>query len=338
VPPDEADLAGALGLDAGELTPVDPPAPAGDLKSEADAFTDLEACVKQRARVDPVLGDAIDALGYDTLLRDACRVVEAVKTSSPAPCEPIAASSLRDRCFMSAAVVMGDSMQCPMAGQNHDGLCVALARRDLRLCASVPLERRGTCRAMLQHEPKRCGGDKRCERMVERWKGLIPAAESKPELGTKVRLEVTAKVDGRPDKPVVSDLSQAVPPATVYRSPSGVKLMVGETSSAAWPPFRVAPDPRLALMLLATPENLKQGVHPAAAESLQFEVLVPNVGQFSSKNAAGNATLTVDLLGLEIGSPVRFSVEVDIGEPARGHHLSLNINTFVRDVVTTNRP
>lgn len=334
--PSDSEIERALGLDAGELgqAPTDPPPPAGDLRAEADGFTDLETCVRQRARVDAVLGDAIDALGYDTLLRDSCRVIEAVKTRSTGPCEPIVASSLRDRCVMSVAVVSGDMLQCPMAGQNHDGLCVALARRDLRLCASAPGDTRATCRAMLASDTKKCAGDKRCERMVDRWKGLLPKAESKPELGTKVRAEITEHVEAGKPNTVAIDLSPVVTPATVMKNPAGTRILVGEASSLAWPPFRVAPDPRLSLSLLASTENIKQGTRALAADALVFEVLAPKTGRFSSKDQKAPAAVTIDLVGTEIGSPVRLRVEADIGE---SHHVSLSINTYVRDVVTVSR-
>src|ERR1700722_2285007 len=46
-----------LGLDAGELeSPVDPPAPAGDVKAEIDRFTTVEACALERARLAPPVG------------------------------------------------------------------------------------------------------------------------------------------------------------------------------------------------------------------------------------------------------------------------------------------
>jgi hypothetical protein len=288
--------------------------------------------------VDSVLGDAIDALGYDTLLRDSCRVIEAVKTKSAGACEPIVASSLRDRCAMSVAVVTSDSLTCPMVGQNHDALCVALARKDPRLCSNVLPERRATCRAMLARDGKKCSGEKRCERMVDRWKGLIPQTEARPELGTKIRLELTERIDGGKQRPVSVDLSQFVVPATVVRSPSGVRIMVGEVTSAAWPSFRIAPEPRLAMTLVAAPENVKQGIHSLSNDALAFEVLVPKVAQLNSKQQSDPTTVTIDMLGTDIGSPVRFNIEVDLGDASNGYHVSLNINTYVRDVVTTTRP
>ena len=62
----------ALGLDASGIgTLVDPPRPAGDFKVDVDAFTTIEDCMRDRAKVDPVVGDALENIGYDTFLRDA---------------------------------------------------------------------------------------------------------------------------------------------------------------------------------------------------------------------------------------------------------------------------
>src|ERR1700722_10497547 len=67
-----------LGLDRGG-TPRrgPPPAPAGDLKAEIDRFTTVEACALERARLDPLVGDALEAIGYDTFFLDAWRLIHA---------------------------------------------------------------------------------------------------------------------------------------------------------------------------------------------------------------------------------------------------------------------
>src|SRR5262249_3239300 len=72
--------------------------PSGDLRSDIESFTTLDACVRARATVDPLLGDAIEALGYDTLTRDACRILQALKAKNTEACRPIASSALRNRC------------------------------------------------------------------------------------------------------------------------------------------------------------------------------------------------------------------------------------------------
>src|SRR5882672_10911764 len=60
----EPDLLAELETEAGIEVVVDPPPRTGDLKSEVESFTTLDACVKARAPIDPLLGDAIEALGY----------------------------------------------------------------------------------------------------------------------------------------------------------------------------------------------------------------------------------------------------------------------------------
>jgi hypothetical protein len=63
--------------DGGESASADPPALAGDLGADIEGFTTVDACVAAHAGVDPLVGDALEGIGYDTLLRDACRALEA---------------------------------------------------------------------------------------------------------------------------------------------------------------------------------------------------------------------------------------------------------------------
>src|SRR5580704_4803926 len=149
-------MSSLLGIDAGELeAPVDPPAPAGDLKAEIDRFTTVDACALERARLDPLVGDALEAIGYDTFLRDACRMIDAAKANDATRCAAIDASSLEARCRATVAEVAGAPDTCPWEASSRptrgrDARCVAVASRDPRLCvaAADPLER-ATCEATL---------------------------------------------------------------------------------------------------------------------------------------------------------------------------------------------
>src|ERR1700690_2472132 len=110
-------IASALGIDAAALgvALVDPEKPAGDLAADLASFTSVEACMKQRtASLDPLVGDAVDAIGYDTFLRDACRMLEAAKNKDAKKCELIDASSLRARCRTITAMVAADVESCPL--------------------------------------------------------------------------------------------------------------------------------------------------------------------------------------------------------------------------------
>jgi hypothetical protein len=126
-------IAQAIGADAAALIPaIDPPSPAGDLKAEVGKFVSLDACVAEHAHTDPLVGDALDAIGYDTFLRDACRILESLKAKDPRKCAPIESSSLRARCEAFGAMASAQPDRCPlelaadpMAGREPACLAVA---------------------------------------------------------------------------------------------------------------------------------------------------------------------------------------------------------------------
>ena len=129
-----------------------------------------------------MIGDAIDALGYDTLIGDACRVLEALKAKDARRCRPIAASSLRARCETNVAVLVGDPRLCPLTalgkGDARDPLCLARASRDERLCAAMISSERASCKAMVNGRADECHGDESCVRQVERWKWVLEKARA----------------------------------------------------------------------------------------------------------------------------------------------------------------
>jgi hypothetical protein len=334
--PIDAGLAQMIGVDA-DVPVEDPPAPAGDLKAEVDAFTTVEACVAARATLDPVVGDAIDAIGYDSLLHDACRVLLAIKKRDIAECEPIVSSSLREHCTASVAIVVGDEGMCPLALETHDPLCVALARRDSRLCTAVSRTDRALCRAILAHDAAKCEGNKRCARLVARWSGLVSDAAQGPELGTRISMTVTPGGDAGDEKPKTFDLSMHGGPATVRRSVAGTSILLGEASTKGWPPTMIAPEPRLSLVLSASPSTIKQGRHAVTRDAVAFVMLAPKTATMSSEDMTDAAVLDVDLIGLEVGAPVRFTLEVSMPHERGGYRVRLEVNTFVRDVVSVGR-
>src|SRR5262249_20086008 len=144
--------------------PTDPPPPAGDLKGELERFVNVDACVSERAKLDPLVGDALGALGYDTFLRDACRLLEAAKDKKRETCDRIDSSALRARCQSWVAMIAQTPDECPL---QFDGLitrgrnasCVAIAARDPRLCAGEARTiQRATCDALVARDPVKCDG------------------------------------------------------------------------------------------------------------------------------------------------------------------------------------
>lgn len=338
-PGHEASVEQLLGIDASALAdpgpPPDPAPPAGNLRQEMQDFTTLEHCVQARAAFDPVVGDAIDALGYDTLQRDACRVLEAIKNKNPQACTPILASSLRDHCLSSVAIAQGDSSLCPTIATGHEPFCVALAQRDERLCSLVGSSKRTACRAVLQHDPSVCRGISRCERAVNRWHDLIPEVSAKPDLGTRVVITATELVDAGAPEPIERNLSAVVLPATVRRSLQGTRLQLGDQDPSAWPPASLAQSPVLSLTIQGDDKTFKQGSHTLQAESIELVALLPKIGKLESASVSEPATLEVDVLRTDIGAPVRFTLHAVAADQQRRFQVQLRVNTFVRDVVTT---
>jgi hypothetical protein len=332
----DAGLAELLGLDAAVLPvepPPDPPAPAGNLRHEVEEFTTLERCVKSRAAFDPVVGDAVEALGYDTFKRDACQVLHAAKTRSTAPCRDILASMLRDHCETTVAVVIGDAMMCPLAGGNHNAMCMALARRDERLCEQVRDGLGLTCRAIIERDASKCRRSARCERLVQRWKAFMPEHADKPGLGTRVKVRVQERVDGGAATVRELDLSGELGGATVRKTGQETVVLLGDETTRAWPPALVATQPRLALRLTATEELRKQGRRLVPNGSIDFSILVPKWTAVDTGTLQGPAHIDVDLFGLDLTSPVRFKLQAVVGPPHRPVRVELDVNTFVRDVV-----
>ena len=127
-----------------------------DLAAEIAHFTTLDRCVAERApRLDPLLGDTLEAIGYGTFVRDACRVIEATKAVNPERCGAIEASVVANACRATVAeespgtpdACPWDNPRRPARGRNP---CASRSRRaehaSVRGGAQYP-EERTTCQA-----------------------------------------------------------------------------------------------------------------------------------------------------------------------------------------------
>jgi hypothetical protein len=336
-----ASIAHALGLDAGELEPsVDPPAPAGDLKAELDAFTTVDACAQQHARVDPLVGDALEAIGYDTFLRDACRMIDAAKARDPKRCQAIDASMLRGRCEATVAEFAGDPDACPWVlptrrTLGRDAACVAIASRDARLCAGVgDSGTRATCEAIVRHDAAPCAklplraDQARCARDAERWRTATPPAEASAEAmaAPAGKLHVEGGDAGAPvDVDLGPDLAHGV---VLVEQRDGARVVVGPLDDAGVGFVAATPQRRasLALELFA----------PTAGKDTRIErarLLVP--GHLPLATPAASSTLRVKVTKLEHarGGGVTLTVDGDLGSPEATWHVHAEGSTFVRDVV-----
>lgn len=350
-------LARLLGFDAGELEArIDPPAPAGDLKAEIDQFTTVDACVDTRAKLDPLLGDALEAIGYDTFLRDACRMIDAAKAQDANRCTGIDASALAERCRVTVAEVVASPDACPWeatSGPLHarDPGCVAIASRSVGLCTAVPdaLDR-ATCKATLTHDDGPCGAVRsraqrtRCSRDALRWRSLLvsetakpsdtPGPDEQPAVAGNLHVESADGTDKTApiDVDLAPNLARGV---TLLDLHDGARFTLGELTTSG--PDFIVPSPHMRASL-ALEVFVPRAPPSAHAESVvarieRAELLVPGRPPASIPGGTSTLVAKVGKLVHRRGGAVAVVVDGDLASGASRWHVHAEATTFVRDVV-----
>lgn len=324
-----------VAFDASAFT-TDPPPPAGDFKTELDRFVNLDTCVSERAKLDPLVGDALGAIGYDTFLRDACRMLEASKDKKRETCERIDSSPLRRKCESWVAILAQAPDQCPlqyeaMATRGRSPSCVAVAARDPRLCVGESRAApRATCEAMVHRDAARCAGllpnqKAACEREVERFKSVLsPPLEGLDKLAVpSAKLRLTGGDAGAGvDADLTSDVAGGVVVVT-ERERSRVEmgsLVETELAHLAAAPLRTA---RMSLALLGDAKPVLQRV----------ELIVPGEAPYVSPPAQCDCRISKVKLAPTRGAEVTFFIEGKLVSGSRAQPFALDVKTFVRDVV-----
>jgi len=313
---------------------ADPPALAGDLRRDVETFGSLDTCVAQHAAMDPVVGDAVRAIGYDTLLRDACRTLQAMKLKDRAPCEAIAASGLQHRCEAMLAMSQQDADKCPWAASadkrsGRDPTCLAVATHDPRICAAELATRQPTCEALTTGDATRCAtgdGDRRtCERDLERVKSLFVEREREAHDATKPRahLEMRGESDaGGGD----IDLSGLVAGGAVVSSlpAGGVGIDLARDTEALL---------RLPSRTEKSHLSLALAVEPGGAKISKLELVAPKMTPISCPNPHCDLKVTLDKMDPTRGSAITASVDGKVETPGMTYQVHLVVSTFVRDLV-----
>jgi hypothetical protein len=328
-----------LEAEAGLRGLADSPPPSGDLRGEIDSFAGLDACVKERSLGDPLLGDVIEALGYDTLVLDACRMLEALKTKDPDLCKSIALSAFRFRCETSAAVLAGNPALCPIAAAagrsaSRDPTCLARATRDERLCAAAIPPDRPTCAAMVLADPRKCTGDALCVRQVTRWRALIEKPAEHRPFPAQGRVELHG-LDKTPDPPAVSfDLSAVARQGAALRRGAGGRTTV-VLGSAPMPSAGRADgpaEPRLSLELVLHEADLGKGERPLGPGQIMMDLRLPKFAD-RSFGTVTDAKLLGCTLVPKTGSPVKLALTATLTDTPNKYAVKVEIETFVRDVI-----
>jgi hypothetical protein len=358
--PNAGDLAGArqeavrraakelaeLEVEAGIEEEHDPPAPGGDLAHDIEAFTTLDACVRAHRVGDPVLADAVDSLGYDTLVRDACRTLQALHAKDAKLCAPIAASSLRQRCEAQVAVVTGQPAVCPLAhagaSQARDPVCLARASRDERLCAAAMPADRATCKALVGGEPRECGGDQACVRQVQRYRSLIEKPANHAPYPVRLHVELAGDTPKAQKYEGNFDLDEVAAGGAVAR-PIGdkVRLTVGAPRNGLWPSPESAGAKPMLYLALSLPNKVptsaaKEGDGGAGwllgPADVSFDLLVPQIALLSG-TLSSERRVEVEAISAASGGPVRLTFTTKVNDMGRTFRVKIDLETFVRDGV-----
>jgi hypothetical protein len=356
-PESESRLVKYLGLDAGDLeVPMDPPAPAGDLKAEIEHFTSIDSCVEARAQLDPLLGDALEAIGYDTFLRDACRLVDAAKARDANRCAAIDASGLETRCRATVAEIAATPEACPWEASSRplrgrEPKCVAIASRSAGLCIAVvdPLDR-ATCKATVARSNRACATlptrleQTRCSRDAARWSALLTSDDSKPSQAEtadeptavtgRLHIESADSADKSRaiDVDLEPDLARGV---TLIEQHDGVRLVIGALSEAGLDFIAPSPHVRASLALeLFVPAGAPSahGESPSARID-RAELLVPGRPPLSIPGAQSTLVARLGKLTHRRGGLVAITVEGDLSGSGSRWHVHADASTFLRDIV-----
>jgi hypothetical protein len=345
-------MARALDVDAAVFEPqVDPVAPAGDLRDEMEAFTTVDMCVMQRSRIDPMLGDSLDAIGYDTFFADACRVVDAAKAGDVKRCRAIPSSALRAHCRSTVAELRAMPNLCPWRqpdrpAAGREPSCVAIASRIAGLCAVErdPVER-ASCVALLDRGSGGVAGcqrlftrpeRERCARRVGRWRSALRAAGVGEGSGVDAAAATdswaTLRVDhGEAGDGGVVDVRHEVSSGAVLLDEHGATTF--ELGSLTDDSFGIVAAPATSAAF-GLEVSVGEG-RPGAARALvrRLEVQLPGRLPFIVPSADTAALgLRVEAFGRDRGGLIALTIDGPLH--AENAEVHLAIHTFVRDAVS----
>jgi len=331
----EPPLSVEVALDS--LPATDPPRPAGDLRADLDAFQSVDDCMKKRTvSMDPLVADGLGAIGYDTFLRDACRMLEAEKIGDGAKCEGIDASSLRMRCKSMVAMIAGRADDCPLRSDadvrfGRDPTCVAAALRSPALCAGETHLKKNMCEALVAHDAKKCeavvGADHdACVRDADREKAVI---SGDPKVGAIAKAAGDLEIHGAgrddPAETKVDLLPDVETGAVVVLGSKESRYDVGPLGIASAASKSVAPQTRTRLAF-----TIHNGEKKSTLDRL--ELAVPGSVTIACDSKCDLA-VKQNALDKTRGGAIDLTIEGTVGAPPQAFKIKAHIATFVRDVV-----
>jgi hypothetical protein len=185
---------------------------------------------------------------------------------------------------------------------------------------------------MVNGDPRKCsvllpGQKASCEREVTRWKSLLSppleGLEKLPSPSAKLRLNGASDAGAGSDTDLTSDIAHGVVVVTAGKERSRIEvgsLVESELTHLAAAPTRTA---HMSLSLMNEPKPTIE----------KIELIVPNEAPYVSPPATCDCKVSNVKLAPTRGTAATFSVEGKIVSGTRVQAFSLDVTTFVRDVV-----
>jgi hypothetical protein len=307
------------------------------MKEDVERFSSLDTCVTQHAVLDPVVGDAVRSIGYDTLLRDACRVLQALKLKDTSPCAAITASALQNHCESLVAMALQQPDKCPWYSTAEKELgreptCLAVAAHDPRACAASREDSTATCEALASGDGSRCAkavGDEvaTCARDFARQRTLLAGEHDVRDTAQpKAHLEIHG-AKGTPDPATTDfDVSASVRGGAVLStaSLSGVRVELARDIETTLKLPSRGDRPHLSAALKLAGDG---------ATAMHVDVSVPKTPELSCEQPRCDFVVTVAKPDPRRGAPLSATLQGTLEVPGAAYTVKLQIDTFVRDVV-----
>lgn len=306
------------GAPAPAATPGESPAPTDD--------DPIARCVRRnREALGPELGSAVQSLGDDSLLGDACALDLAVRQRAPERCASLRLSGLRDVCTFRSAVAAARPDACPPSPglRGRDPVCVALAARDASLCGAATATERARCLAVATGDARRCevldpllrSG---CLRDIEPLRAVASAVRRAEALAPDPARNVWSTPAG--------DAGVETPAPWLTRGvfvDGGGALWIVD-ASVGWPRDVAGDEGRVGVALVAA---------RGAVTVLDAKLSVPGSGPMSTADGTLRATATLTRAATRRGGRVAGRVAFAGTSAGRLVTVELRFDTFVRDVV-----
>lgn len=288
----------------------------------------IEACATAlSSRTPDEVSATLDDLAYDTVFRDACIATRAEADRSPSLCDDLSVTVLRDRCHERVAIASADPRSCPdaRAGEGREPLCLALARRDPRLCAAAGTLERAVCEAVLvdgdDHPGRSCG-----RLPVDLRPACIARSERLARLATGDRVEaepietsLTFRIDETPEQRIGSADRGA---RIVYEACIPMLVIGAERTPGL---SLHGPGSLLLRIPLASPAPLEADIGALGAS---LELSTPTLRDASVES--GHASIPV--LERELGGAIQGTFVAELRGNAALQHVEGAFTTFVRDM------